>query len=146
MKSRKVLPSATEPWSWFKLLVSVWLLLFALPTQPVPGREETWPVDRRVCPSKQGVNWGRLQQHFPLSGISFCFMWGRQDKHSHRSVEVLGSWEQMSAALEKRACLDTDLAPDCCSWLFFLTCAPLLRTKALLSPSPSSSSAVSTSR
>lgn len=62
MKSRKVLPPATEPRSLFKLLVSVWLLLFVLPTQPVPGREETWLVDRqRVFPSKQGVNWGWLQ-------------------------------------------------------------------------------------
>lgn len=62
MKSHKVLPSATEPWSLFKLLVSVWLLLFVLPTQPVPGREETWLVDRQcVFPSKKGVNWSWLQ-------------------------------------------------------------------------------------
>lgn len=52
----------SEPWSLFKLLVSVWLLLFVLPTQPVPGREETWLADRQcVFPSKQGVNWGWLQ-------------------------------------------------------------------------------------
>ena len=116
MKSHKVLPSATEPQSLFKLLVSVWLLLFVLPTQPVPGREETWLVDN-VFSLQSRVWTGAAYNntfHFSLSGISFWFKWGRQDKHGDRSTAVLGPWEQTTAAPEKSTYLEADLASDCC--------------------------------